>query len=117
MKYMLLLFDNGDWNADETSEEAFAAEMEAHNAFAAWCGEQGIAILGSEALHGGSSATTVRRGEGDAWLVTDGPAVEVKENLGGYYILDCRDLDQAIEAAKHCPIGTANEVRPVWEFE
>lgn len=116
MKYMLLLFDNGEWNADGTSEEELAAELELHTAFATWCEEQGIAVLGGEALHGGSAATTLRR-DGDGWLVTDGPAVEVKENLGGYYIIECRDLDQAIEAAKVCPIGTANEVRPVWEFE
>jgi hypothetical protein len=116
MKYMLLLFDNGEWNTNETSEEDLAAEMELHTAFTTWCEEQGIAVTGGEALHSGSAATTVRR-DGGSWLVTDGPAVEVKENLGGFYIIDCRDLDQAIEAAKKCPIGTANEVRPVWEFE
>jgi hypothetical protein len=114
MKYMLLLFDNGEWNAE--SQENVDAELALHTQFSEWCEEQGIAVLGGEALHSGSSATTVRR-NGDEWLVTDGPAVEVKENLGGYYIIECRDLDQAIEAAKKCPIGTANEVRPVWVFE
>lgn len=115
MKYMLLLFDNGEWNSDETSEQEVADELALHTAFAAWCEAQGISVLGGEALHSGSAATTVRR-DGDAFLVTDGPVAEVKENLGGYYIIECRDLDQAIEAAKQCPIGTATEVRPVWDF-
>lgn len=115
MKYMLLLFDNGDWNSGEMPEQEIVDELALHTAFATWCEEQGIALLGGEALHQASAATTVRRG-GDGLLVTDGPVIEVKENLGGYYLLECRDLDQAIEAAKQCPIGTANEVRPVWEF-
>ena len=114
MKYMLMLFDDGEWTAE--SDGAIADELAKHGAFSAWCKEQGIAVLGGEALHSGSSATTVRH-NGSDFVVTDGPVAEVKENLGGYYVIECRDLDQAIEAARHCPMGTANEVRPIWEFD
>ena len=48
-------------------------------------------------------------------MVTDGPFAELKENLGGFYVIDVKDLDEAIEVAKRCPTGTATEIRPIWE--
>lgn len=61
-----------------------------------------------------SSATTVRIRDGNR-LVTDGPYAETKEVLGGYYIIDCDDLDKALEAAARCPaaFGGSVEVRPI----
>jgi hypothetical protein len=56
-----------------------------------------------------ATATTVRGG-----VVTDGPFAETKESLGGFYVIDCRDLDQALELAKLCPAPAGGvEVRPV----
>jgi len=67
-----------------------------------------------------STATTVRMKEGKT-LVTDGPFAETKEQLGGYYILDCADLDEALEWAAKIPTGCGGangcvEVRPIHEF-
>jgi len=54
----------------------------------------------------------VKQREGAEPLVTDGPFIETKEALGGYYVIEARDLDQALELAKICPSGNV-EVRPV----
>ena len=69
-----------------------------------------------EALHGADSATTVRVRDGKR-LTSDGPFAETKEVLGGFYVLECADLDEAIEiAAKHPAAGYGTiEIRPVLE--
>ena len=75
-------------------------------------------LLGSNALQPVSTATTVRVRGGRA-QVTDGPFAETKEQLGGYYLLDCKDLDEAIECAGKIPSGKYGsvEIRPVMLFE
>lgn len=70
------------------------------------------------ALHGPAAATTVKR-RNDETLTTDGPFAETREVLGGYYIVDCDSLDDAIEVASRIPaarVGTI-EIRPVMDFE
>ena len=112
MKYMLMLFEpETDWTAvaPETAEAALAE----HGVFCAWMRERGIPYSG-EPLRESATATTLRR-VGDDLVVTDGPFAELKENLGGFYIIDVKDLDEAIEVAKRCPTGTATEIRPIWE--
>jgi len=74
-------------------------------------------LRGAEPLHPTSSATTVRVQNGKV-LTTDGPFAETKEQLAGYYILDCQDLDEAIEWASKIPTGCGGaegciEVRPI----
>lgn len=110
MKYMLILFDDESW-WNTVSDAEIAQEMEAHAAFARYCAEQGIAMHGGAALQASSTATTIRGG--GELIVTDGPFVELKEQCGGFYVIECRDMDQAVEAARHCPIGSATEVRPI----
>jgi hypothetical protein len=61
------------------------------------------------------SARTVRP-DASGPLITDGPFIELKEFLGGYYLIEARDLDQALDAAKHCLMYAGIEVRPVWEI-
>ena len=76
-------------------------------------------MLGGEALQPTSTATTVRATESRT-LTSDGPFAETKEQLGGYYIIDANDLDEAIERAvemPHIAEGGTVEVRPVMEFE
>jgi len=70
-----------------------------------------------EALQGSATATTVRVREGQI-ATTDGPFVETKEVLGGYYVVDCNDLDEAIEVAVRIPAARdgAIEIRPVVEL-
>ena len=113
MKYMLMLFEPEiDWEARPDELRESLAE---HDTFSAWLKERGIAEVGGEALRGPSMATTLRK-VGDEMVVTDGPYAELKEHLGGYYIIDAADLDQAIEAARRCPTGTATEIRPIWDM-
>lgn len=114
MKYMLMLYDNEDWWTTITQEE-IDKEMEAHNAFARYLQEHEMGIVAGAALQASTTATTLRR-DGDDVLVTDGPYAELKEHLGGFYIIEAGDLDQALDAARHCPLGSGTEVRPVWEI-
>jgi hypothetical protein len=74
--------------------------------------------VGGAALQGAETATTVRVQNGSA-LTTDGPFVETKEALGGFYLLEADDLDQAIEVAGRIPaarLGGAIEIRPLLEM-
>ena len=75
------------------------------------------ALLGGEALEPSTAATTVRVRDGKV-STTDGPFAETKEQLGGYYLLDCKDLDEAIDLASKIPGARwgAIEIRPILEF-
>ncbi len=68
-------------------------------------------------LHPANTATVVKESGGEV-LTTDGPFAETKEQLGGYYLLDCEDLDDALAWAKRIPSpGGSVEVRPVMDYE
>jgi len=78
--------------------------------------EKGAFVAG-EALQESSTATTLRGGRGREWSITDGPYAESKEQLGGFYLLECENLDAAIEWAKKVPLQEGSiEVRPVMDF-
>lgn len=112
-KYLILIFEEeAGWvNA---SQELFDQTMAAHNIFAE---QAGAALLGGEALHGTSTATSIRGDGGGGYTITDGPFAETKEALGGFYVIEAPDLDEAIRIAKLCPAGTGGvEVRPVMTF-
>lgn len=74
-------------------------------------------LQGGERLRASSDATTVRVRNGEV-LSTDGPFAETKEQLGGYFLVDCKDLDEAIEIAAKIPGARSGsiEVRPIWEM-
>ncbi len=113
MKYLLTLYGpESDW-ADASPAE-MEATMEPWNAFDRELTGAG-ALLAGEALQPSATATTVKHGEDDERLVTDGPFVETKEQLGGFYMLECGDLDEALAWAKKVPVGPGStvEVRPV----
>ncbi|HET6292141.1 MAG TPA: YciI family protein [Kribbella sp.] len=110
-QYVFLLFDTEDWYDQVSTAEEFQAQMKLHNDFAAAVAAAGASMLGGEALERSSTASTVRQGSGEP-LVTDGPFIETKEALGGFYVIDCKDLDQALALAKLCPSPNI-EVRPV----
>ncbi len=116
MQYMLLIYT--DEKADAQATEAqMQATMEAYNAFTDEVHQRGVIVAG-DALHPTTSATTVRVRNGKT-LTTDGPFAETKEQLGGYYLLNCKDLDEAIELAAKIPgaqFGSV-EVRPVMVFD
>ena len=112
MRYALLI------TADEVAYEALSPEEGQANlaAYGAWVEEMGKrgVLGGGERLRPTTEATTVRVREGET-LTTDGPFAETKEQLGGYYLLDCADLDEAISWAAKIPSSTFGsiEVRPI----
>jgi len=112
-RYVFLMFDAEDWY-DTADEHSVVDEMRLHEEFMAAIREAGAEVVGGEALERSSTATTVRRSEGGP-LVTDGPFVDTKEALGGFYVIDAPDLDVALRLAKACPAGNV-EVRPVMEL-
>jgi hypothetical protein len=114
MRYVLLIY--GDEKASsQLSQQEEEAVMAAYMAFGEKFKSQ---IVGGEALLSTTSATTVRLREGKT-LSTDGPFAETKEQLGGYYVVSCKDLDEAIQVAANIPGATDGsiEVRPIMEFE
>ena len=111
MRYMLLLYERVGRPEPPTVDGRTA--VEAHSAFIEECLERG-AFVAADALLPVETATSVRV-EGGETLVTDGPFAETREWLGGYYLLECEDLDSALRLAAKCPIaehGTV-EVRPI----
>jgi len=110
-EYLILIY--GDEQAYAATDDAFRQQlMEAHNRFAEQIVDQGGKMVGGNALMPTGTATSVR---GD--VVTDGPFVETKEALGGYYLIDANDLDQALAIAKLCPAPFGGvEVRPIMSF-
>jgi hypothetical protein len=112
-EYMFVLY--GDESAyDELTDEAWQAEMVLHGNFAKAVEAVGATITGGAALLPSNTATTVRRKDDADPMVTDGPFIETKEALGGFYLIDCKDLDQALELAAKCP-SEVIEVRPVMD--
>jgi hypothetical protein len=114
MRYLLLIYE-----VDRTTPptpEAAAENSRRYAAFTAEVRERGLFQAG-EALEPTNTATTVRVRDGKS-VVTDGPFLETKEFLGGFYLLDCKDLDEAIELAKRIPAVERGsiEIRPIWEL-
>ena len=100
MKYTLLLYgDEGRW-ADMTPEET-AEDMKLWSAFYQELMDAGAFVAG-EGLDATTSATTVRIQDGEV-VHTDGPFAETREQLGGFYLLECPDLDAALGWAEKCP--------------
>ncbi len=113
MKYVLMfagsVADQEAW--DNLPKEQLAA---AHERVNGWFEENSKAgrIVGGEELRGPSSSTTVRIKDGKA-IVTDGPFIEAKEVIGGFAVVEVKDLDEALAMAKAWPGGGIVEVRPV----
>jgi hypothetical protein len=116
MKYLLTLFGDESGFGDRTPEQR-AESMKAWDEYTRSAIEAGV-HLGGEGLQPSSTATTVRIPESGDPIVSDGPFAETKEQLGGYYLLDCSDLDDALAWAKRIPMpGGTVEVRPVMDYE
>ena len=116
MKYLLALIGDENRWADRTPDEV-AASMQQWDAFTQAVLEAGVHV-GGAGLHPSETATTVWIQERGHRIVSDGPFGETKEQLGGYYLLDCENLDDAIAWAKRVPMpGGTVEVRPVMDYE
>lgn len=115
MRYLLLIYQEPQ--IAEPAPEAMAAVMDAYWAYNAWLKERGH-YLAADALQPVTDATTVQVVDGRT-VTTDGPFAETKEHLGGYYLIEAKDLDEAIECAARLPAavhGGKVEVRPIWEI-
>ncbi len=114
MQYTLLIYVDQDIYSKQSPEEQ-QARSAAYFAFSEQFKDK---IKGGEGLLPTTSATTVRVRDGKT-LTTDGPFAETKEQLGGYYLVTCENLDEAIQMAAQIPdvdLGSV-EVRPVMEYE
>jgi hypothetical protein len=109
-RYMYLIYSDESAMADATPE-MWDQMLQAHNAWAASVAASGATIVAGDALAPSATSTTVRKG-GASPVVTDGPFAETKEGLGGYYVVECADLDQALSFAHTLPADNV-EVRPV----
>jgi hypothetical protein len=114
MQYLLLIYDQED-RFSNLSEAAMGGELSGYKAFGV---EFAKAIKAGDALQPTSTATTVRVREGKR-LSTDGPFAETKEQLGGYYLVEAEDLDQAIAMAAKIPAALHGsiEVRPIRKYK
>ena len=115
MRYMLLIYASEADFSHMTSEERTTI-MQGHSTFAQEAMQRGI-LMGGAPLQPTSTARTVRVRKGKT-LVVDGPFAETKEQLAGTYILDCKNLDEAIELASKIPdaLYGSIEIRPVLEM-
>ena len=109
-QYVILIYEAESGYAG-APPEVFKEMGRVHQRFAERVGELGGKILGGNALEPTSTATSIRSD-----IVTDGPFAETKEALGGYYLIEARDLDHAIEIARECPAPFGGvEIRPIMD--
>jgi hypothetical protein len=116
VKYLCTIYgDETQWSS--ASPEQISAVMQAYEAFGRELSEAGAYVAG-EGLEPTSAATTVRVRDGER-LLSDGPFAETKEQLGGFYLIECNSLDEAVEWAAKIPgaSGGSVEVRPVMNYE
>jgi hypothetical protein len=115
VRYLLLICTDEAAMSAASPEEGAAMTAE-YMKFGETMGQRGV-LTGGERLRPTSDATTVQLRDGEV-LTADGPFAETKEQIAGYYVVDCQDLDEAIEVAAAVPgarFGTI-EVRPIWEL-
>src|SRR5262245_30821615 len=109
-QYAILIYEAESGYASG-DQQVWQHMLKSHRRFAGRVGELGGKILGGEALEPTSTATSIRSD-----IVTDGPFAETKEALGGFYLIEARDLDHAIEIARECPARFGGvEVRPIMD--
>ena len=116
MRYLLMIYSD---EAKDTamSEADYGRLMADYGTFTSEL-EQSGKLQGGERLRPIADATTVRVRDGEP-LITDGPFAETKEQIGGYYLIEAENLDEALAWAKKIPSATYGsiEVRPIWEDE
>ena len=115
MRYLLLICTD-ESAMEAASPEESQASLAEYIAFGEEMTKRGV-LTGGERLRPTVDATTVRVRDGET-LTSDGPFAETKEQIGGFYAVDCKNLDEAIEVAAKIPgarTGTI-EVRPIWEM-
>jgi hypothetical protein len=120
---MLMIWEP-DVNWDAEPADHLADAMRWHGEFAQFLQDRGIEYSSNALRHGSEARTLRRQAPIEDWvrkplldgqtLVTDGPYIELKEQFGGFYIIDVKDMDEAIDVAKRLPTFMATEIRPIW---
>ena len=115
MEYLLLIHEDEKQMQGVTPEQ-MRGQSAAYGAYMKAMADAGV-MEGGQRLHPSSTATTIRVKNGKTSVV-NGPYVEIKEQLGGYFLIDTPDLDFAISRAARCPGAQygAMEVRPIWQM-
>lgn len=115
MKYLLMIYAAESSEPQPNSDE-FTQLLKDYETFSKQVETDGV-FVGGNALDSIATATTVKVRDGKQHI-TDGPFAETKEALGGYYLLDCKDLDQAIQYAAQIPSATYGrvEIRPIMTY-
>ena len=113
MRYVLLVCDD---ESVELAPEEVSSRYAAYTACEDEMRARGV-LVGRERLRPTSASTTLRVRDGQL-VIADGPFAETKEQIAGYFVVDCRDIDEAIELAQLIPAARQGmvEVRPVWEM-
>ena len=116
-KYLMLIVESDVGDYTNITEADFNATMQEHMAFAREVEELGGKNLGGEALQPVPTATFLRGTRTDNVTVVDNPAPDLKEVLGGYYLIEAADDAQARKIAERCPAPNGYiEMRPIWEI-
>jgi hypothetical protein len=116
VQYILLIYgDENAWN--DAPPEDVGKMMQEYGDFTQWLRDTGRYVAG-EALQATQQATTVRVRDGQT-MSTDGPFAETKEQLGGFYLIEAENLDQAIDAAARIPGSRSGsiEIRPIVQVD
>jgi hypothetical protein len=116
MQYLLLIYDT-EKQFDTMPKHQLGAFMEAYNTFSAEVAQSGH-LINANRLHNVDRATTVQIRNGKQ-QITDGPFAETREQLGGYYLINAKNLDEATAIAARIPSAKTGsiEIRPVWGME
>ena len=118
MRYLMLIYvdeDKMQAMRDQIGQDAYTAKWMAYRGDLSKAGS----LLGGEALMPASTATTMRGKDGGGTIATDGPFVETKEALGGYFVVEAANLDDAMAWAGKMPVfqtGGSVEIRPIVDF-
>lgn len=114
MRYAILVYETEDDFSARTDPAKQGEYWGSYKAYGEYVGER---IQSGAALKGPNTATTVRLRDGER-LVQDGPFADTKERLGGFYVVEAKDLDEALEFAARCPSASTGsvEVRPLLEM-
>lgn len=111
MKYMIILMGD-ESQFDSMTEDEMGAMMQTHSDFSTWCADNGVNIIAGEELQPVATTKTFHADR----TVTDGPYLEVKEQLGGFYIIEVDSPELAEQAAARCPNYGGVELRPVMDY-
>jgi hypothetical protein len=113
-QYLILIYED-ELASDDADADTFGRIMAGHREFSS---TNAAALRGGDALQPTTTATSVRRDASGQVTITDGPFAETKEALGGYYVIEAADLDEALALAKQVPAPFGGvEVRPVRTFD